>query len=73
MTRKTNLNRSSIMTETFRNVKLSHEDADRILQNILSACGMKPVSLAQAEAALKQHADDMPFSLPGDPANITEK
>lgn len=42
------------MTETFRNVKLSHEDADRILQNILSACGMKPVPLAKAEEQLKK-------------------
>lgn len=55
------LNRSSTMTEALRSTKLSYEDADRILQNILSACGMKPVPLEQAEAAQQKHTGKAPF------------
>lgn len=42
------------MTEVLRRARLSHEGADRILQNILSACGMQPVPLAKAEEQLKK-------------------
>ena len=34
---------------------LSHEDADRILQNVLDACGMPHVPLENAEQMLQQH------------------
>lgn len=34
---------------------LSHEDADRILQNIFDACGMEHVPLDKAEQSLQKH------------------
>ena len=39
--------------------KLSNQDADRILQNVLKECGMKPACLSDAKMRLYENTQKM--------------